>query len=365
MRDNARPVCFQGFQPRFLAPRFVILTSLLLSALASAPAQELSSVEQRQLADLGVTCILQDKLGRPVSGVAIEVRSLAPPLDTSTAFTEADGSFRFHGLTAGAYDVIVAGGLLMPPRRVQINRSDATLLLQLPITLPQVAGRRDDAVSVQQLTIPMKAQDALRKAYEAWQRNDTRQSRSLATRALQLHPGYGLALSLLGILQLRDGHPSDAIVGLLQALHYDPDSARTYLALGSAYNELHQNTDALHALSIMAKLSPESWQLHYEVGRAYLGQSRFEASMAEFNHAQQLAPQELMVVHVGKAHALLGLRNYSGARAEFETVIRKSPNGPYAAESRELAVILDSRLKKTAQMPGATAQVSAPQRIEH
>lgn len=368
MRDNTRPVRFLGFNLRVLpnvAPNFALWSSFLLAAISSAPAQQLSPIERQQLADFGITCVLEDTLGHPVSDVSVEVRSAAPPLDISTAVTLRDGSARFHGLTSGAYDVTVAGGILVPPKRVQIGSSDATLVLSLPITLPQVAGRRNDTVSVQQLNIPEKAKEALHKAYEAWERNDIKQSRALAIRALQLHPYYGPALSLLGMLELQDGHPADAIIGLLQAVQYNPNSPRTYLALGSAYNELHKNTDALHALSIMATLLPDSWQLHYEVGRAYLGKARFEAAMEEFKHAQQLAPRELMVVHVGKAHALLGLHDYSGARAEFETVIRKSPEGPYAAESRELVVILDSQLIKPAPKPDVAAQDSNPQRSEH
>ena len=239
------------------------------------------------------------------------------------------------------------------------------LALQLPFTLPQVAGHGSNTVSVDQLTVPEKAREALRRAYEAWDRKDTKQSRMWAIRALQVHPYYGPALSLLGILELDEGHPADAIIGLQQALQYNPNSPRTYLALASAYNEMHNNTDALYALSIMAKLLPDSWQLHYEVGRAYLGQARFNAALEEFNRAQQSAatkvPEE---IHIGKAHALLGLRNYPAARDEFETVLRKSPNGPYAAESGQLTVLLDSQLKKPAPKPDATAHGSTPPRME-
>lgn len=365
MRDNARPIRRRGLHPPLLVIRIAFWSSLLLSMSSGAPAQQLSPIEQRQLADLGITCILHDALGRPISAVWIEVRSVAPPLDVSTAATESDGSYKFHGLTAGAYDVTVAGGILLPRKRVQVNSSNDTVVLTLPITLPQAVAQQNATVSVEQLNIPEKAQDALRRAYDAWERGDTRQSRVLATRALQLHPYYGSALSLLGILELQDGHPADAITGLLQAVQYSPNSSRTYLALGSAYNELHQHADALHALSIMAKLVPESWQMHYEVGRAYLGQGRFDAANTEFNHAQQLAPRDPMVLHIGKAHAMLGLHNYSAARDEFEVVIRNAPNGPYAVESREMAVRLDSQLKQLSPNSQAAAQHAAPQRIEH
>jgi Flp pilus assembly protein TadD len=336
---------------------FALWSSLLLAAVIRAPAQQVASPVQPKPADFGITCTLRDALGHPVSGLTIEIRSTAPPLERASAVTPSDGSVSFHGLTAGAYDLTVAGGILLPSRRVNINRSYATLVLKLPITLPQSSGHQDDTISVEQLSVPEKARETLRKAYEAWERNDTAQSRTLAIRALQLHPYYGPALSLLGILELNDGHPADAIIGLQQAVQYDPDSPRTYLALASACNELHNNTEALHALSIMAKFLPDSWQLHYETGRAYLGQGRFDAALNEFNRAQLLVQPERAVLHMAKAHALLGLRNYPAARAELEIVIRESSGSPYATESRKLVVLLDSRIKKDA--PGITVPATS------
>lgn len=343
---------------------FAFWSILLLVVVIRAPAQQAAPPAQRTPADFAITCTLLDAVGHPVSDLTIEIRSTASTLDRVSAVTQPDGSVSFQGLTAGAYDLTVAGAILLPTRRVNIDGSSATLVLKLPITLPQLPGRQDETVSVEQLSVPEKAREALRKAYEAWERNDAAQSRMLAIRALQLHPYYGPALSLLGILELNDGHPADAIIGLQQAVQYNPDSPRTYLALASAYNELHNNTDALHALSIMAKFLPDSWQLHYETGRAYLGQGRFDSALNEFNRAQQLVQPQRAVLHVAKAHALLGLRNYPAARAELETVIRSSPDGPYAAESRQLAVLLDSQLKKSSQKPDSTARGSTPPPLE-
>jgi len=365
MPVTIRPACLHRSSRHTSAPQFALFSCLLLAAVAHASAQEAAPPVQVQPADIGITCMLKDALGNPVSDVAIEARSVVPPLDRAFALTLPDGSVSFHGLAAGVYDVTVAGGIPLPPKRVNIDSSNATLVLQLPFTLPQVAGHGSNTVSVGQLTIPEKAREALRKAYESWDRKDTKQSRMWAIRALQVHPYYGPALSLLGILELDEGHPADAIIGLQQALQYNPNSPRTYLALASAYNEMHNNTDALYALSIMAKLLPDSWQLHYEVGRAYLGQARFNAALEEFSRAQQSAatkvPEE---IHIGRAHALLGLRNYPAARTEFETVLRKSPNGPYAAEARQISVLLDFQLKKPAPKPDASAQGSTPPRME-
>ena len=354
---------------RILASQLAVSACLLTAALAQNPVSSVPSLP----AEFGITCTLLDAVGRPVSALFVEVRSAAPPMELAKAPTLPNGTITFRGLAPGPYNVTVAGGLLLPPKRVQIDSSNTAVTLKLPIKLLPAPGVRNETVSVEQLTVPEKARETLRKAFEAGERNDIKQSRILANRALQIHPYYGPALSLLGILELNEGHPAEAIDGLLLAVQYNPNSARTYLALASAYNELHQNADALHALSIMTKLSPDCWQLHYESGRAYLGQGHFDDAIDEFNRAQRTGQSAPMVLHIGKAHALIGLRDYSAARTELEIVIRKDPAGPYAAESRELAGLLDSKMKMKINQDAqnsnvqktAAAHVSTPPLMDH
>lgn len=363
MADTACSVRLSRSSVHLPVPQLALSGCLLI---ASAAAQNPGQSTQPQSVDFGITCTLQDTVGHPVPGLFVEVRSAAPPLELAKGPTLPNGTITFRGLAAGAYNVTVAGGLLLPPKRVQIDRVNTNVTIQLPITIPQAIGHRTETVSVEQLSVPSKARDALQKAYEAWERNDTAQSRSLATHALQLYPYYGSALSLLGTLELNDGHSADAIVKLQQAVHYSPNLPRIYHVLASAYNESHQYADALHALSILAIISPDTWQLHYEVGRAYLGQGRFEGAMSEFDRAQQIAPQETLVLHVGLAHALLGLKDYAAAGAELEAVIKKSPTGPYAAKSRELAATIDSQLKRRSPKPlDTTAKGLTTARVEH
>lgn len=60
----------------------------------------------------------------------------------------------------------------------------------------------------------------------------------------------------------------------------------------------------------------------------------------------------------------LGLRNYASARTELETVIRETPADPYAVEARQLALVLDSKLKKRAP-PDATVLDALPEKLGH
>ena len=354
-----------GFGVRDCATRLVLCLAATIAALSPACFAQAQTNYEHTLA-----CVLHDLAGRPLSGVAIELRSVSPPLEKIRALTGSDGSFTFDGLREGEYIVTAAGGLVSPPQHIQIHDAQAMLALRLPIELPLIPGRTADLVSVQQLRTPTKAQQILQKAIDAWSRNDTRLGRTLTLRALQEQPDYAPALMLAGALDLQDGHPDEAIAHLLQSIQQAPDSPRAYLILASAYNQQQRNVEALDALSIAALFVSGSWQLHYETGRAYLGQGRFKNAFTEFDRAQQASAEDNMLLRLGKAHALLGSQNYEGARQELAGILEKSPNGAYSDESRKLAALIDARLKKpapsvAAHPANAHPNVAATVRIEH
>ena len=365
MRHMTLPVRFVEHQPLSLSNCLFSLLGFLLFAGCGLVAQSHASPGATPTSDVGIACILKDARGNAVSGVPVEIRSVSGPLMRVFGPTLPDGSIAADGLAAGDYEITVANGLLFPSKHVQISGSFSTIVIQLPITLPQAQGDAHDTVSVEQLAVPQKVQETLRRAYQAWDRNDMVQSRVLALRALQLSPHYEPALTLVGMLDLAERHPADAVIEMEQAVRQNPNSPRAYLALASAYNELHRGSDALNALSIMAKLSPDSWQLYYQLGCARLGRGEYLISLTEFDRAQRLAPDDLVVVHVGKAHAFLGLRDYPAARVELETVLRKASDGPYAAESRRFVAALDSLLKKGPPLADTTTHATEAQPFAH
>lgn len=344
-----------SFQDHLVAtPRnswFLAVAGVLIIGIASA--QNPSQI------DCSLSVAVHDAADRPLSDIAVEVRSTSPQ-ERIRAFTKADGSLVFSGLRAAEYTVTVASSILLPPHSVRLeNAAPSMLTFRLPITPPMRLGHESDLVSVQQLGLPPTLQSTIQKAFEAWFRMDTHQSRILANAALKIRAEYAPALTLLGMIDLKEGNPDFAIGELLEALRESPNSATTYLTLASAYNEQRDYTGALDALSVMSKLTPENWQLHYETGRAYLGQMRYQDAMQEFEHAQRSSSDDNIVVHLAKAHALTGMQNYAGARNELETIQRKSPRGIYHEESRELAEFIDSRTRPAAAGGGSPPPLSA------
>jgi len=306
-----------------------------------------------------LTCAVIDSQGHALPDLPVELLAVTPPNDHIRSQTGSDGSFTFRALHEGLYELSVAGGILLAPKRIPVGQGQPqTVTLQLPISSSDSAGHGDDVVSVEQLTVPRRIQGMMREAIDAWAHYDINQSRALAERILSERPDFGPALAVVGILDVLQGNPTKAVPTLLRALHQDWNAPRAYLALASAYDELRQNDQALDSLSLLAHVAPESWQLHYEAGRAQLGQGRYQVALKEFDRARSLDKQDNPVIHLGKAHALLGLREYDAANSEIELAIAKSPNGPYATEARELAAAITSHLK-TAQSGVETAARAA------
>ena len=288
-----------------------------------------------------LTYHLQNTLGRPLTGISVEVRNLQTHSVVSSANTGRDGTVSFRNLPPGRYDVTVAGGILPPRREVQIDASDSHFAVELPLLQPNARGV--ETVSVRQLTIPRKAREALNAAMEAWQKYDWKKMREQATRALALHPDYGAALALLGFLDLQDGNPELACPELKQAIEFDPNSALAYVSLGSAYNSMKQYDAALEALSVFPSVSADNWQVHYELARSYIGLRDYESGLREINYSLQLAQHDPAVLHLAKAHVLLGMRRNAEAVPELETILRTQPHGPYAAEAQNLLATVRSQ----------------------
>jgi len=87
-----------GFGVRDCATRLVLCLAATIAALSPACFAQAQTNYEHTLA-----CVLHDLAGRPLSGVAIELRSVSPPLEKIRALTGSDGSFTFDGLREGEY----------------------------------------------------------------------------------------------------------------------------------------------------------------------------------------------------------------------------------------------------------------------
>jgi tetratricopeptide (TPR) repeat protein len=193
----------------------------------------------------------------------------------------------------------------------------------------------NSTVSVAQLKVPERAAKAYAKAQEAFHKNKRDEARSQVDKALQLFPRYAQALTLRGLLYLDDQQPAQAIEPLEQAIKYDFSYGMGYVVLGAAYNLLARYDDAQRSLQRGVALLPTSWQAQFELSKAELGKGQFSEALRHVNRAGDLAPAGFPAIHLVRAHALLGLKNYTDAITELERYLGGESNSVASAKARE------------------------------
>jgi tetratricopeptide (TPR) repeat protein len=193
----------------------------------------------------------------------------------------------------------------------------------------------EDTVSLANLTVPGKAKSQLDKAQNLLDRQKTPAARAAALKAIQIYPEYAEAHGFLGMLDLLEHKPEEALDQVEKAVQIDPNSPQCLYELGTTYVVLRRYDDALRALQTSLRSAPNLWEIHYEMSKAYLGKGDFAAALRQTDNALALAPTPYFPVHLIRAHALLGLKQYTQAVAELEVYLKRQPRGEFAPEARE------------------------------
>ena len=271
--------------------------------------------------------------GQPMKGARVEVRNLATGEIIGSAYTLDNGSFEIANIPTGTYDVVAQAGLAEVRERIPVQSGDVSLNLRMAQEGDSGAGGRN-SVSVAQMKVPEKARKDLKKAREALQKQKIDEAQKYLAQALETYPNYAEALTLRGILKLDDKQYDGASQDLEAAIHCDPNYPLAYFALGATYNLLSRWDDATRALQRGLGLEPNSWQGHFELSKTLIAQRQYEAALGQLGKAEDENAKYAMI-HLLKAHALLGLKNYPDAMAELETYLQREPNGTASAQAKQ------------------------------
>ncbi len=211
------------------------------------------------------------------------------------------------------------------------------------VALPGTAGQQ--IATPHQLLAPAGARTAAQKAAEALSLNDGVEARRQLSRALDVYPSYAVALTLRGLLGLREGRTAAATADLEEAVRVDPAYGLARVVLGSIYNDAQRYDEALALLSKAVGLLPFVWQSHFELARALYGKEDYPAALREINEALRLttsseAPENRAYVHYLRAHVLVQLTDFPSAKEEFELTLKEDPDGELGLPSRRALELL-------------------------
>ena len=283
---------------------------------------------------MGLSGSVRTADNQPARDARIEVVNLMSGRVVAETYTNQGVTFDISNIPNGSYEVHAIAGLNDAHERVDLRGGGGIVNLRFQASDGGEAGGRH-TVSVAQFKVPGKARDAYKKAQAAMAKQKLDEAAKYVEAALAVYPEYSDALTLRGILKLDAGHMEEACDDLDHAIKSDASNSMAYIALGAAYNTLSKFDDALRTIDRGITLAPTAWQAHFEMGKAFLGKGSFDAALRQLNKAEDLGPKEYPLIHLVKAHALLGMKNYSEAMAELQWYLEKAPSDQNSASARQ------------------------------
>lgn len=222
----------------------------------------------------------------------------------ASTVTDQDGMFRFNGLRAGSYEVVVDGGKDYENSRepVTIDPVGGGRIIQVNIALkPKV-----DASNPAFAGVPKAALDLYQKGTAAAQKGDAKGAIGFLTQAVSTYPNFALALNDLGAQYVRLFQWEKAAETFDTLVKLKPNDAGAHLDLGIAL---------------------------YNIGSVLLADKKVDEANAKFGLAEVQLREAIKLNNPGpSAHYYLGMtlvkiKRYEEAQTELELTIKNGGEG--------------------------------------
>ena len=268
--------------------------------------------------------------GRPESGASVELRSLddgtVQALDGSLASSLNDC------IKPGWYRAVAQAGMAYAAEDVQVVSGDQTVTLRLDGSSTASGGA---TVSTASLLVPGKARNALRKARELIVKARYADSLHWIEKALQIYPQSSEAYQLRGMVSMLQHQGGSALADFQRAIRLDANNALPRIMVGSVLNDQQRYNDALTALTAALPLAPNSWQLDYELGRAYAGVGRLKDALRVLTRAIQINP-DFAALRLARGMVLLHTRDFADASADLDAFLHTNPSPSDAKAAQQM-----------------------------
>jgi Tfp pilus assembly protein PilF len=324
----------------------LLVSGLLFVSARPALAQGVGSSRGPATA-AGESNIIQGKVffpGTPPANKRVKVK-----LDSANAMggstqTDDDGAFRFNGLAAGQYTIVVDPGpdYDVATENISIDREaslNGSRIVQVPIYL-----KSKGATAAAFAGVPQPAVDVFNKAMQSSKSGNTKKAVEQLTSAVSLAPNFGLAHAELGAAYLKLNQPDKAVETLTKAVELQPKEAVPHLNLGIALFNQNKFDTAESELRRALELNSALATGHYYLGMALLRQKKYDEAEKELETAVRSGGDNIPQAHryLGGLYASHGKK--TEAADELEKYLKLDPKAPDA--ERAQALIKDLRGKQ-------------------
>jgi len=262
-------------------------------------------------------------------------------------YSDNQGQFEIRNLPPGEYTLDVEGDRLVyevTSERVGILAGAPTnVTLTLKEKAAKDATRPAGAVaSVSELTkdVPPKARKEFERASKSVNEGKTDEAIAHLRRAIQEYPDFLMAHNDLGVQLLAQKKLDEAAGEFRRALQIDPKAFNPNLNLGLVLVRQQRYEEAVEILRTAVALESTAPAAHLYLGLALKGTGDLEAAEPEFKSAYSGGGEaySIALFYLGDLYLKRGDRTH--ARQAFELYLHQSPNGPYAAQARQLVSLL-------------------------
>ncbi len=146
--------------------------------------------------------------------------------------------------------------------------------------------------------------------------------------ALILKPHLDSARFNIGFAYFNLEEYEDALMEFIRASRMNPESADTWLYQGLCHYELEQYGRARECYLKAMAMGLDSEDLHYNLANTLYAQEKFEESLAHFEKALNLDPEDAHVIMNSVADCLLRLQRLDDALAMAEKAVNLAPEYP-------------------------------------
>jgi len=294
---------------------------------------------------------------RPIPTAKLQLSTRAGQFVTST-LTDRDGKFSFINISQGDYEVTAtANGYDSAQQEVLLfsfNVPEIRISLRKSTSQNDAAPPGTNVVSSRELMLTPKAQEALHKGMERlYEKKDPAGSISYFQKVLSLSPAFYEAYYHEGMAYTYVRKNADAEAAFRRAIAESQEKyPDPYFGLGALLSDQGRFAESEKFVRQGLALQRGAWRGDFELARALLGLERPKDAEASALEARTENPK-FSALYIILANIHLQLRNDPAVLEDLDSYLKLDPNGPFAAQARDLKARTEKVLSKNTPPPAA------------
>jgi Tfp pilus assembly protein PilF len=281
--------------------------------------------------------VREDGSNALLQGVTLEIFASGSRVKPSV-ISGAGGQFQFSELPAGDYAIVATktGYETATVTAAVLPGGSPSVAILLRKSDSPPASMSGKTISVHQLSVPAKAQEAFQSGQKLLQ-HDAQPAKAIVEfqRAIQNFPSYYEAYAEIAVADYRLNKFQDSEAALRKAIALSsskyPDAI---ILLAELCNDQRRFQEAEPLARQAVALDKSSWHAHFALARALVGLQHGQEAEASASRSRDLKPDNSQVYLVlANAHMLE--RHYFAVVQDFDAYLNLEPQGPESDNIRE------------------------------